>query len=1005
MNFKNHILFGGSGFNSKLSTFALLEGISMLTYHNVHMVQVSFFYWSKRNSTIPTLLLLFTASMLTCDQVAKDALANFSHQVKDYIHLPGTNSKFSEADSFKYERNYPLCVASFKNVLRQKDLRKDDSIYIFNQMVFACLQMDQDAQALSFLNQLEHLKKGFSEAQKADDFLNQGILFLHLVKPVEAKLALNQALELYTAFYPNHHLRIALTKTALALYYYDYGEDFQLFENTINEAFKCFYPHDGSVKRSALHPFSAEAHFLMAHRYRTIYRDYRPGFNHCMLAEKLIRSAPWQNTKLLARCLGIKGLLLKKEGLFPQADSVICKGMQALMSTQTNHPVIQESYRFLMINAAGRTDVPPAISKSLFEQYENELKFFLTQYKQPEIYAKTAELKAYFFAQKNHANADSSHAACLKVQKEIQPAFPGYTYYHEEMLNLLAQANISKKNYTKALEYQLESFKTSTPSALAQKINSWQDARKLDYNQTKANFFYFHYLAGSIFLNKYKGEGKKNRGDIEQAVQQFILADSLMALRLTMGEGGVLTYYQEMQFAYYDPLEAIYELKLISKDGSQNREINDLAFRFIERHKSFLLFREDILQGNERIRGYLKEIKKEAKKLNLLQADTTESGLINSVQTAFNYQKQLAKLVKEAKWKFNQKIEPIEDIQKKLRPNEFIVQYKAMQNDHFLVLAVGRDEVVFEKIDTTPNVQKLVNILNEKLSTSTKKDAYDRSSARLLYKKLISPFEKMLPDKDAELIIIPDHCLANFPFEALMSERKSAKGKLALDFLLNIHFVAYAPSWKVWNHNRNETLPNASHRIALFTYNNPNSLVNLPGEENEWEGVKAMFKRNAYKYEKGNCSKRKFISTASRYKIIHFSLHGESNSEKLKDNQLFFKIGTTEKWDTLNGIELSDLDLEGKFIVLSACKTNDGKNTPEGVYSLSRAFLQAGAACTVATLWSVGDNETSKIFNHFYTTYLSTDSPWVAISKAKRDYYRNSENNAPYFWAGIVATI
>lgn len=969
------------------------------------MLRISVYNWITRTSTVLLVLLLSVLTFTTCTRLTEDPLDQFPNEIRDYAHLAKTDSKFSQADSFKYKQNYPLCLASFRNALRQKNLRKDDSIYIFNQMAFACLQMDEDTQAQFFMKRLDRLKKDFSEVQKADDFLNQGILYLHLVKPVEAKLALNQALALYTAFYPNNHLRIALTKTALALYYYDYGENFQLFENAINDAFKCFYPQNGSSKHSALHPFSAEAHFLMTHRYRTIYRDYRPGYNHCRLAEKLIYSAPWQNTKLLARCLGAKGLMLKKEGLFPQADSVICKGMQALMSTQANHPVIQESYRFLMLNAAGRTDVPPAVSKALFKQYEGELKAFLHQHKQAEIYAKPTELKAYFFFQKNHGNADSCHAACLQAKKEIQPEFPAYTYYHEEMLNLLAQASISKKNYIKALGYQLESFKTSIPRALAQKIKNWQDARKLNYNQTKANFFYFHYLAGSIFLNKYKGEGKKNRGDIEEAVQQFILADSLMALRLTMGEGGVLTYYQEMQFAYYDPLEAIYELKLISKDSAQNREINDLAFRFIERHKSFLLFREDILQGNERIRGYLKEIKKEAKKLNLLQADTTESALINSVQTAFNYQKQLAKLVKEAKWKFNQKIEPIEGIQKKLRPNEFIVQYKAMQNDHFLVLAVGRDEVVFEKIDTTPNVQKLVNILNKNLSTSTKKDAYDRSSARLLYKKLISPFEKMLPDKDAELIIIPDHCLANFPFEALMSERKPAKGKLALDFLLNMHFVAYAPSWKVWNHNRNETLPNASHRIALFTYNNTSSLVNLPGGEIEWDGVETMFKRNAYKYERVNCSKRKFIATASRYKIIHFSLHGESNSEKLKDNQLFFKIGTTEKWDTLNGIELSDLDLEGKLIVLSACKTNDGKITPEGIYSLSRAFLQAGAACTIATLWSVGDDEASKIFNHFYTTYLKADSPWVAISKAKRDYYRYSENNAPYFWAGIVATI
>ena len=938
-------------------------------------------------------------TLASCNDAHGDKIAKFSYQIKDYIHQAGSNKKFAYADSLKYERNYPLCAQAYDKILASKGLDSNDHIYALNQATFAYLTMDEDSLAGHLLRELETLKENFSELQEADFLYNQGLLNLHLVKATEARSFLTKALKLYVAHYPNNHLRIALVKTALAQYYYDFGKHAHDFENAANEAFLCFYPK-AETKPSVLHPYSAEVHFLMAHRYRSIYRDYRPGLNHCEVAEGLINSAPWKNTKLLARCLGAKGLFFKKEFNFRAADSVMNKGLRLLLATLPNSVLVQEMYRFLMVNAAGRTDMSQRGSEKLFYTYFAALDGHINKFNQTETYAQKDELKACYFFQEKHRNLDSCLLACLISKEKINPLLPSYLYYSEELLNYLAEIYMSKGNYSLALNYQLESFKTSIPEAETYQINSWQKARALKFDEIQANLFFFHYRAGSIFLKKYKKE--KTEKDIKEAVEQFVLADSLMSLRLTMGEEGVLTYYQEMEKAYSDPLEAIYEMKKISQDSSQDIDLNNLAFRFIERQKSFLLYREDILQGNEQIKIYLKQIKKEAKEINLLQEDITEKGALNSTLASFRYQQLLVKLLKEAKWKFNQEIESVQSIQKNLKDKEFLVQYKAIRKDYFLILALGKSQIIFEKIDSLPQIDTLIHEFKKAILNGLSEDTQYVEPAQELYQKIVQPLEKILPEKNAELIIIPDHLLTNLPFEALITNRGCPNPQKNFTFLLDRHFVVYAPSWKVWNHNRQEPLPQAKHRAAFFTYN-VGSPIGLYEWRTEWMAMKALFCRRAHLYDQGACSKNKFLQIAYRYKVLHFSLHGQSDPLRLRKNELFFKLVDTLKMDTLTGVELSDLDLQGKLVVLSACQTNDGKITPEGTYSLSRAFLQAGCASTISTLWSVDEQKTGQLFVHFYR-HLSKDPPWIALTKAKRDYLRENPIN-PYFWSGVVATI
>ena len=57
----------------------------------------------------------------------------------------------------------------------------------------------------------------------------------------------------------------------------------------------------------------------------------------------------------------------------------------------------------------------------------------------------------------------------------------------------------------------------------------------------------------------------------------------------------------------------------------------------------------------------------------------------------------------------------------------------------------------------------------------------------------------------------------------------------------------------------------------------------------------------------------------------------------------------------------------GATVSLSACNTGRGEIKAEGVVGLARAFLVAGAAATVVSLWSVDDGSTAALMGHMCT--------------------------------------
>jgi CHAT domain-containing protein len=144
----------------------------------------------------------------------------------------------------------------------------------------------------------------------------------------------------------------------------------------------------------------------------------------------------------------------------------------------------------------------------------------------------------------------------------------------------------------------------------------------------------------------------------------------------------------------------------------------------------------------------------------------------------------------------------------------------------------------------------------------------------------------------------------------------------------------------------------------------------------------------------------------SDFRIIHFATHGIMDSVhpelsglvlSLMDEQGKPQSGFLRLYDIYN------LNLAADLVVLSACQTALGKEVKgEGLLSLTRGFMYAGAARVIASLWEVEDEATAELMKLFYAKVLGEARmpPAAALREAQLELQRRYPES--YYWAGFV---
>ena len=149
----------------------------------------------------------------------------------------------------------------------------------------------------------------------------------------------------------------------------------------------------------------------------------------------------------------------------------------------------------------------------------------------------------------------------------------------------------------------------------------------------------------------------------------------------------------------------------------------------------------------------------------------------------------------------------------------------------------------------------------------------------------------------------------------------------------------------------------------------------------------------------------------SQYRYLHFATHGliDNTNPELSGLVLSLLDAQGRSIDGhLRMVEIYNMHLPAELVVLSACKTGLGKDVRgEGLMSLTRGFMYAGAKRVIVTLWDVTDKSTASLMGEFYRSLLSTKtnakpSPAQALRAAQLWMLKQPQWQAPYYWAAFV---
>lgn len=141
------------------------------------------------------------------------------------------------------------------------------------------------------------------------------------------------------------------------------------------------------------------------------------------------------------------------------------------------------------------------------------------------------------------------------------------------------------------------------------------------------------------------------------------------------------------------------------------------------------------------------------------------------------------------------------------------------------------------------------------------------------------------------------------------------------------------------------------------------------------------------------------LSNAGRGFVLHFATHAAADVESPDRSRILLN------GSYLYHSEIASLPLTRNHLtVLSACETERGEDVRgEGVQSLGSAFLAAGSASVITTLWRVDDNAAAEMMKGFYGALAKGGTKAGALREAKLRLIRSGTPLAdPKHWSAFV---
>ena len=361
-----------------------------------------------------------------------------------------------------------------------------------------------------------------------------------------------------------------------------------------------------------------------------------------------------------------------------------------------------------------------------------------------------------------------------------------------------------------------------------------------------------------------------------------------------------------------------------------------------------------------------------------------------------------------------QKIKPVPltRLQKHLHRDETIVdyllsnQYKEGKRELY-TLVITRDDFEFRETSLDSLFSKNYGIIRNSFNHPSGNYFVEFSGAlAYMYRNLLEPVSDIIAGN--RLIIVPDEEIAWLPFDAFLV---NAPGPDQTDYEgLQYLIYDYSISYCYFSSLRfnNSLLRQEGKEVISFApyYVLPGDKGLVPdsllGAVNELKSVYRWFRGKSFTGE--SATETNFRLSIQEPAIYHLAMHSISDSTNSRYSYLLFDTHNDSLQDgRLYNYEISLSRLKSPMVVLSAC--NSGTGTlyhGEGLMSLARGFILAGASSVIMTLWEVNDEISADIISGFYHSLATGKSKDVALRQAKLKYLKESSPaySCPYYWAG-----
>jgi len=360
----------------------------------------------------------------------------------------------------------------------------------------------------------------------------------------------------------------------------------------------------------------------------------------------------------------------------------------------------------------------------------------------------------------------------------------------------------------------------------------------------------------------------------------------------------------------------------------------------------------------------------------------------------------------------------MDQVRRNLNRNETLIEYfisggDSATTEQLYIFTVSRKEIHYYHtyLDTAfdQNLRTVINNLQGYNPFRETTERFDSLKVALygIYSKIVRPVESWIGGRD--LVVVPDEMLSYIPFDALVThlEDDPITNYAGIPYLLNDYNISYVYNSQLIKRKRYGIwrFPDVTAWIPENRNGQLNSYGELQGAEEEVRDILKVVKGHSIRRSMG---KPEVVSMLQEPSVLHLAMHSLASEEGGSSPYFVLdSIADPGMSDRMHDYEINALRLRSPMVVLSSCETAGGQlRSGEGIMSLSRSFLQAGAASVVHTLWPVDDAKSREIMVGFYRELKRGLSKSSALTRVKRQYLQHQAPfyTHPYYWAAFQVT-